>query len=177
MSVYVYPAILKHGNDGYYVNFPDIENCFTDGDTRNEAIAMAEDVLPLILCDYEDRNLTVPEPSERENISLSSDEEIVFIKADTTKYRNKYLKKLPIGNAVVIKKATSDNPIAIKGSAMIKGSVKRKIAEVTVNPSRIQQIASVKLGVDPALHGPASKAKGIKKAVDKQIVLKSLEKD
>ena len=95
MSVYVYPAVLKHGDDGYYVNFPDIENCFTDGDTRDEAIAMAEDVLPLMLCDYEDRNITVPKPSERENISLSSDEELVFIKANTTQYRSKYLKRAP----------------------------------------------------------------------------------
>lgn len=93
MSIYEYPAILKYEDDCYYVRFPDIENCYTDGDTREEAIEMACDVLPLMLCDYEDRHLDIPKPTKLEAITPETNEEVVLIKADTTEYREKYLDK------------------------------------------------------------------------------------
>lgn len=91
MSIYEYPAILKYEDDCYYVKFPDIENCFTDGDTREEAIDMARDVLPLMLCDYEDRHLDIPKPSRLESIAAAPNEEVVLIKANTTLYRKSLL--------------------------------------------------------------------------------------
>ncbi|HCA33974.1 MAG TPA: HicB family protein, partial [Lachnospiraceae bacterium] len=50
MAKYVFPAIIEKADDGYNVSFPDIENCFTCGKTFAEAIEMAQDVLPLMLC-------------------------------------------------------------------------------------------------------------------------------
>ena len=91
MSIYEYPAILKYDDDCFYVRFPDIENCFTDGNTREEAIDMACDVLPLMLCDYEDRRLDIPKPSKLEAITPEANEEVVLIKANTTLYRKSLL--------------------------------------------------------------------------------------
>ena len=68
MAKYVFPAIIEKADDGYNVSFPDIENCFTCGKTFAEAIEMAQDVLPLMLCQMED----------------------TYIVADTMRYREKY---------------------------------------------------------------------------------------
>ena len=151
MSIYIYPAILKHGEDGYYVNFPDIENCFTDGDTRNEAIAMAEDVLPLMLCDYEDRNVIIPKPSASEDIGLLPNEEIVLIKADTTQYRSKLLRNSSNAGVVIIKKGTAARVAAKRATkpAAVKASAKRSAKAGVVN----------KL---PAARGKALKSKELK---------------
>ncbi|MBQ3396447.1 MAG: type II toxin-antitoxin system HicB family antitoxin, partial [Synergistaceae bacterium] len=47
---YEYPAVISydHQDRVYYVNFPDISNCFTDGLTLREALDNAEDVLNLM---------------------------------------------------------------------------------------------------------------------------------
>ncbi|MCL1810411.1 MAG: type II toxin-antitoxin system HicB family antitoxin [Clostridiales bacterium] len=42
---YVYPAIFKEDENGYFVNFPDIKPCYTEGATLEEAAVMAKDVL------------------------------------------------------------------------------------------------------------------------------------
>lgn len=123
MSIYIYPAILTYADDCYYVKFPDIDNCFTDGNTRLEALEMANDVLPLMLCDYEDRNLDIPKPSESKNIKLSSNEEIIFVKANTTLYRKKYLKSTGTETAAAKKEA------ATKRVARPQKQILRKAAE------------------------------------------------
>ena len=54
MSNYVYPAIFTSEPDGgYSVYFPDLEGCYTCGDTLADALFMAEDALALILYGYE----------------------------------------------------------------------------------------------------------------------------
>lgn len=39
---YVYPAVLEKDDDGYFISFPDLQNCFTEGEDLSDAIAMAE---------------------------------------------------------------------------------------------------------------------------------------
>ena len=90
MAKYTFPAILTHEDDCYYVRFPDIENCFTDGGTRSEALAMANDVLALMLCDFEDRGPVIPKPSAVRNTTVAANEEIVLIDVDTAQYRRLY---------------------------------------------------------------------------------------
>ncbi len=45
MSKIYYPAVFHKENKGYWVEFPDLEGCLTKGDTFNEALFMASDVL------------------------------------------------------------------------------------------------------------------------------------
>ena len=43
---YIYPAIFTPEKEGgYYIHFPDIDNCFTCGDDIEDGMLMAEDAL------------------------------------------------------------------------------------------------------------------------------------
>lgn len=87
---YAFPAIIEKADDGYNVSFPDIENCFTCGKTLPEAIEMAQDVLPLMLCQMEDDKKPIPEASDISGLPLKENETATYIFADTMKYREKY---------------------------------------------------------------------------------------
>lgn len=89
---YAYPAILTYDKDEncYYVNFPDIEGCFTDGKTLPEAIEMGEDALALMLCQIEDDNAPIPVPTDIKAIKAAPDETVSLIFADTMEYRRIY---------------------------------------------------------------------------------------
>lgn len=85
---YEYPAVINYNfNDKvYYVNFPDLHNCFTDGETLREAIDNAEDVLNLMLVNVEDNGLEIPDASKMEDVHLEAGEIIIAVKADTDLY-------------------------------------------------------------------------------------------
>lgn len=52
---YVYSAVFYVANEGgYIVEFPDVQGAVTQGETLFEALEMAEDVLSLILVEWED---------------------------------------------------------------------------------------------------------------------------
>lgn len=93
MAKYVFPAIIEKADDGYNVTFPDIENCFTCGETFAEAIEMAQDVLPLMLCQMEDDKKLIPMASNISDLHLDKNETASYIVADTMKYREKYNNK------------------------------------------------------------------------------------
>lgn len=89
MAKYVFPAVYEKSEDGYNVRFPDIENCFTCGETLEEAVEMAKDVLPLMLCEMEDDSSLIPTPTDIHDIPLSSTETASYITADTDEYRQR----------------------------------------------------------------------------------------
>ena len=88
---YEYPAIINYNNDDkvYYVNFPDIKNCFTDGETLREALDNAEDVLNLMLWDAEIQAHEIPVPCKINSIKLNAGEIAAMIEADTELYSRK----------------------------------------------------------------------------------------
>lgn len=89
---YAYPAIITYDREEncYYVNFSDIENCFTDGKTLPEAIEMGEDALALMLCQIEDNGIPIPAPTDIKAIKSAPNETVSLIFADTTEYRRLY---------------------------------------------------------------------------------------
>ena len=59
-----YPAILTPAQEGgYLVQFVDLEEAFTEGDTLEEALFMASEVLSGVLSARLDHSLSIPEPS------------------------------------------------------------------------------------------------------------------
>jgi len=61
-----YPAIIKPQEpDGYLVTFPDIEEAFTEGDTLEEALFNAAEVLSLVLESRLDDREEIPEPGKK----------------------------------------------------------------------------------------------------------------
>lgn len=45
----IYPAVFHKENEGYWVEFPDIPGCLTQGNTIEQAFAMAKEALALAL--------------------------------------------------------------------------------------------------------------------------------
>ena len=64
---YSYPCIITYDkNDGiYYVEFPDLEDCFTDGESLEEALYNAKDVLGLVLYAKEENNIEIEPPKNK----------------------------------------------------------------------------------------------------------------
>ena len=94
---YVYPAVFTEEKNGYSVNFPDFESCYTDADDLQAAIERAKDVLCLVLYHAEEKKESVPFPSDIKSIKTNPDEFATLIDCDTLEYRkffdNKAVKK------------------------------------------------------------------------------------
>ena len=89
---YVYPAVFTPEDNGQFsVYFPDLEGCYTSGDNLGDAIYMAGDVLAMTLVSYEDKDLSIPAPSEK--LPLEEGEFQNYIVCDTEIYRRKNLNK------------------------------------------------------------------------------------
>ncbi len=70
MERIVYPAIFHEDKDaghGYWVEFPDIPGCVTDGETLEEAFLMAGDALD---CWFDDSNQDRPKPTSITEIEV-----------------------------------------------------------------------------------------------------------
>ena len=75
MAKYAYPAIFTPEDDGSFsINFPDLEGCYTCGDSLEDGIEMAEDALALVLYGYEKDGRKLPAPSVPSEITLSDND-------------------------------------------------------------------------------------------------------
>ena len=89
-----YPAIFTPEDDGgFSVSFPDIEGCFTQGETIEESYEMAFDALGLALSFLEDEKRVIPLPSAPNKISLNENEFVVIIEFDMLEYQKKHNSK------------------------------------------------------------------------------------
>ena len=89
---YAYPAVFEKEETGYFVNFPDIQPCYTEGKTLEEAVIMATDVLESRIEVALERGEPLPFPSDLD--SLSGDK-VMLIVADVEniKSQTRYVKK------------------------------------------------------------------------------------
>ena len=93
---YVYPVIFEDAEEGgYVVTVPDIPCTYTQGDDMADAIFMAQDVIAMMIADYEDSGKEIPKPSKIEDIKTNGIVSLVV--ADTDEWRklvdNKAIKK------------------------------------------------------------------------------------
>lgn len=68
-----YPAIVHAEEGGFWVEFPDLEGCFSDGETMADAISNAADALGGYLCSMMDREIEIPAASDVKEIDAGSD--------------------------------------------------------------------------------------------------------
>jgi antitoxin HicB len=63
--MFKYPAKITYNktDNTYYVKFPDLPNCFTDGETLEEALERAAEVLSLYLESVHENNFKFSDPS------------------------------------------------------------------------------------------------------------------
>ncbi len=89
----VFPAIFTKMNDDgsyYIVDFIDLKNCTTEGETIQEAYYMAQNAMGLFLDDL----TKFPKPTlDFSNIRLNKDQFISFIGIDMNDYRKKFNNK------------------------------------------------------------------------------------
>ena len=89
---YAYPAIFTKEESGYFVNFPDIKPCYTEGKTLEEAVIMAKDVLESRIEVAFERGEPLPNPS---NLDTLVGDRLMLIVADieNIKSQTRYVKK------------------------------------------------------------------------------------
>ncbi len=89
MAKYVFPAIFTPEESGYTILFPDVKNCFTEGDNLTEAMENANDVLCMMLYDLERNGKEIPVASSVASIQANIDngEFVSLISCDTIEYR------------------------------------------------------------------------------------------
>ena len=94
-SKYVYPAVFTKEGEQYSVAFPDIDGCYTCGDSLVEAVSNAQDALCLMLYDMEESGEVIPAPSDALEIekTLGDNEFISLVSCDTLEYRQYFDQK------------------------------------------------------------------------------------
>lgn len=94
MSKYVFPAVFTPEGEFYVVDFPDIPNCYTQGEGLNDALEMANDVLCLTLYHMEKEGKTIPLPSDIHDIKINENNSFVsLVGCNTFEYQKFYEKK------------------------------------------------------------------------------------
>lgn len=121
----VYPAIIHEENGGYWVEFPDLEGCQTQGDTMEEAMAMAQEALGLYLVSLMERNLTIPAPSNLKNIN-GNGHSTTYVTTDIDAYRRdtRAVKKMLSIPAWLAKEAEEKN---ISLSRVLQDALKEQL--------------------------------------------------
>ena len=87
---YAFPAVFTYDGKFYSVNFPDLDNCYTQGESIEEALYMASDILCLTLYNLEESGEKIPLPSEIKSIRTTDNEFVSFVSCDTLEYRRFY---------------------------------------------------------------------------------------
>lgn len=106
----VYPAIF-HKEDGYWVEFPDLEGCNTSGSTLENTMEMAQEALGLYLVSIMEDGNDLPVPSIIEDLNAPEDAIVSYVSTDIEKYRR---------NTRAVKKTLS-LPEWLNEEAMAKG--------------------------------------------------------
>jgi predicted RNase H-like HicB family nuclease/DNA-binding XRE family transcriptional regulator len=106
----IYPAIFHKENNSYWVEFPDLEGCITQGATLEEAFAMAKEALAL----YLDGMKELPKATEMKAISVQNGDTVMLVEADNA------------DDIVYIK--TSEVPKYIENGLEEKGLTKGQVA-------------------------------------------------
>ena len=70
-------VLLSEEEGGYSVVVPSLPGCYTQGDTRDEAIAMAKDAIELYLEDCKACNEPIPDESKVEFLVVEVNEPVV----------------------------------------------------------------------------------------------------
>lgn len=87
---YAFPAVFTidhEDNNAVLVSFPDLENCFADGNTLAEAAANAQEALENVLYWMEHDGQTIPKATRLTNVTVADDEEKSLIIADMARAR------------------------------------------------------------------------------------------
>ena len=69
MRIYRFPGVIEKDGDGYFAFCPELQGCYTQGDTYEEALENIRDAIRLHV---EDRLESGEEITQSESVSLTS---------------------------------------------------------------------------------------------------------
>lgn len=83
-----YPAIFAHDGEGYFIEFPDVQGAYTGINTKDLSLgmAMAEEVLGMVLADLIESGEKLPAPSVINSIQHDKADFVTLVKVDLEKY-------------------------------------------------------------------------------------------
>ena len=85
-----YPAIFHTAEEGgFYVTFPDLPECMTQGENISEAYEMAVDALGLALTSREESHETIPNATDPTEITVEKGEFTMVIEFDMLAYKKR----------------------------------------------------------------------------------------
>lgn len=93
MKKLYYPSVFHIAEEGgFWITFPDIPECMSEGDNLEEAYKMANDALGLAITSRMEDREEIPTPSQITSIDLSEnkDEFVAIIEFDLDEYRKKH---------------------------------------------------------------------------------------
>ena len=91
MNKLFYPALFHEAEEGgFWVSFPDIPECMTQGDDMQQAYEMAVEALGLSLSSMEDEKAEIPMASRPQDIQNEADSFLVVVEFDMAEYRRKH---------------------------------------------------------------------------------------
>jgi len=90
MKKLFYPALFHKAEEGgFWVSFPDIPECLTQGDDMTQAYEMAVDALGLALTCREKEQQPLPDSSDPTTITPETDAFLVVIEFDMLSYKKR----------------------------------------------------------------------------------------
>lgn len=90
MNKLFYPALFhKAAEGGFWVTFPDFPECFSQGESMNEAYEMAVSALGLCITELLQEKSPLPNASEPNITAEEPDASLVIISFDLNEYRRK----------------------------------------------------------------------------------------
>ena len=93
MKKLFYPAVFHKAEEGgFWVTFPDIPECMTQGEDMAEAYEMAVDALGLVICDKIEEQEPIPESTDVDKLDVE-DGVLVIVEFDLMEYRKKHSSK------------------------------------------------------------------------------------
>ena len=90
MKKLFYPAVFHKAEEGgFWISFPDIPECLTQGETMDEAYEMAVDALGLALTSRVEEGQPIPSASDPSSIIMDPDSFVVVVEFDMLAYKKR----------------------------------------------------------------------------------------
>lgn len=109
-----YPAIFHKAEEGgFWVSYPDLPECLTEGDDMAQAYEMAVDALGLALTSREEANDPIPTPSHPDTISVETDSFLAVVEINLLAYK-KRMRPKAVKKTLSIPEWLNDEAMAAK---------------------------------------------------------------
>lgn len=90
MNKLFYPAVFHKAEEGgFWISFPDIPECLTQGEDMSEAYEMAVEALGLAITSREEEHQLIPAASDPSSLSLDPDSFLAVIEFDMLAYKKR----------------------------------------------------------------------------------------